>query len=81
MMKKETASMNIIVKIESLEIEIKELVDEDDSIYNKLLVDTNKSNLVHRDLMRILMKDMMLNYNVNNQGRQMITLILRNFDI
>jgi hypothetical protein len=69
--------MNVIVKIGTIELDVFEQIQMDDKEFDPTL----PSQIQHRELMKVRMTDLILNYFVDKQGKQTINLILLHFDM
>jgi hypothetical protein len=69
--------MNVIVKIGSIEVDVFEQIQIEDKEFDPM----QPSQIQHRELMKIRMTDMIVNYFVDKTGKQTINLILLHFDM
>lgn len=69
--------MNVIVKIGTIELDVYEQIQMDDRDFDPSL----PSQIQHRELMKVRMTDLIINYFVDKLGKQTINLILLHFDM
>lgn len=77
MRKADGVSMNVDVKIGYLEVDIMEKIEPEDYDYDVLRMD----HIQHRELMKLKMSDLILDYRVDRRGVQTVTVILTQFDM
>ena len=75
--KPEGLSINVIVSIGFVELNLLETVQPEDPDYDALSLDS----VQHRDLLFVRIGDLSLNYQLDRRGTQTITMILNEFDV
>ncbi len=80
---KETISFNVILNIGLLELELKEQVMSSDELCKNeafMKINENESRF-HKDLLKVAINELIVNFNQATNGVQKITMVLTNFSV